>query len=101
MKVAELTGKELDYWMYLHACKVVGKTGTRTDFDANYDKGLFHFSTDKPLLFDLATSYQIRVQLLADEWLASTENSSAWGENPLQAACRLVISNAFGREVEE
>ncbi|MBL4794443.1 MAG: hypothetical protein JKY24_02810 [Pseudomonadales bacterium] len=100
MKVADLSGKQLDYWMYLHASKVVGKTGTQADFDKGYGKGEFQFSTDKTLLFDLTTTYQIRVQFLADEWLASTTSNSCYGENPLEAACRLVVANTFGSEVE-
>ncbi|MBL4868552.1 MAG: hypothetical protein JKY67_19480 [Pseudomonadales bacterium] len=101
MKVADLTGKELDYWMHQHACRVTGKAGTRKEFDEGYAKGKFQFSTDKPLLYDLTTTYQIRVQMLADEWLASTTKSSFYGENPLEAACRLVVANTFGVEVKE
>ena len=101
MKVADLTGKELDYWMHQHACKVMGKTGTREDFEEGYSEGQFKFSTDKPLLYDLTTTYQIRVQMLADEWLASTTNTSFYGTNPLEAACRLVVANTFGAEVKE
>ena len=101
MKVADLSGVELDYWMHQHACKVRGTAGTREDFNKGYSEGKFQFSTDKPLLYDLTITYQIRVQLLADEWLASTTNSSFYGETPLEAACRLVVAKSFGSEIKE
>lgn len=91
MKTADLTGEELDYQMYCHACKVTGKTPSKSEFEAGYSKGQFHFQTDKTLLLDLLETYRINVQYLAEEWLASNARSSAWGATPLEAACRLVL----------
>ena len=91
MKSAEMNGETLDYAMYCHACKVTGQTPSKPAFDAGYAKGQFHFQTDKSLLLDLLETYRINVQFLAEEWLASNERNSAWGETPLQAACRLVL----------
>lgn len=91
MKIADLSGEELDYQMYCHACKLMGKPASRGDFDAGYSKGQFHFQQDKSLLLDLLETYRINVQYLADEWLASNDRSSAWGETPLVAACRLIL----------
>lgn len=91
MKTANLSGEELDYQMYCHACKVTGKAASRAEFEAGYSKGQFQFQTDKALLLDLLETYRINVQYLAEEWLASNERTSAWGATPLEAACRLVL----------
>ncbi len=91
MKTADLIGEELDYQMYCHACKATGQSASRTAFEAGYGKGQFHFQQDKTLLLDLLETYRVNVQFLAEEWLASNERASAWGETPLVAACRLVL----------
>ncbi|MEN8671509.1 MAG: hypothetical protein ACPGZU_09510 [Ketobacter sp.] len=91
MKTSELTGRGLDYEMYRHACKVSGKTPSDAEFEQGYQKGQFHFHQDKALLLDLMETYKINTQYLAQEWLASTTRSSAWGETPLIAVCRLVL----------
>ena len=69
----------------------MGKAATRGEFDTGNSKGQFNFQQDKSLLLDLLETYRINVQYLADEWLASNDRSSAWGETPLQAACRLIL----------
>lgn len=92
MKTTELTGQALDYEMYQHACKVSGKTPSQAEFDEGYAKGQFHFHQDKALLLDMVETYKINTQYLAQEWLASTTRGSAWGDTPLIAVCRLVIS---------
>ena len=91
MKTADLIGEELDYQMYCHACKATGQSASRATFDTGYGKGQFHFHQDKTLLLDLLETYRVNVQFLAEEWLASNERASAWGETPLIAACRLVL----------
>ena len=91
MKSAEMNGETLDYTMYCHACKVTGQTPSKPAFDAGYAKGQFHFHQDKTLLVDLLETYRINVQYLAEEWLASNSEGSAWGETPLIAACRLIL----------
>ena len=91
MKIADLTGEELDYQMYCHACKRAGQTASRSGFEAGYAKGQFQFQRDKTLLLDLLETYRVNVQYLADEWLASNDRASAWGETPLIAACRLIL----------
>lgn len=92
MKTTELTGQALDYEMYQHACKVSDKTPSQAEFDEGYAKGQFHFHQDKALLLDMVETYKINTQYLAQEWLASTTRGSAWGNTPLIAVCRLVIS---------
>ena len=91
MKAADLIGEELDYQMYCHACKATGQPPSRSAFDAAYGKGQFRFQQDKTLLVDLLETYRINVQYLAEEWLASNDKASAWGETPLVATCRLVL----------
>ncbi len=91
MKTADLSGELLDYQMYCHACKVAGQSASRDAFAAGYAKGQFQFQRDKTLLLDLLETYKINVQFLADEWLASNDRASAWGETPLVAACRLIL----------
>lgn len=92
MNVTELRDQDLDYEMYLHACKVSGKQASKQDFEEKYSQGQYHFHRDKALLLDLIETYKINVQHLAQEWLASTPSASAWGETPLVAVCRLVLS---------
>lgn len=92
MKTSELTGRGLDFEMYRHACKVSGKTPTDAEFDQGYQKGQFHFHQDKALMLDLVETYKINTQYLAQEWLASTTKGSAWGETPLVAVCRLILT---------
>jgi hypothetical protein len=92
MKTAEFSGQDLDYQMYLHACKVSGKSPQDDEFDKAYSQGQFHFHQDKALLLDLVETYKINTQYLAQEWLASTARASAWGETPLIAVCRLVLA---------
>lgn len=101
MKAAELTGRDLDYWMYQHACKVLNKKPTKQEFDQGYGEGKFHFSEDLSLLQELMVTYTIRVQYLAEEWLASNTTSSVYGETPIQAVCRLVVINQFGQDVSD
>ncbi len=100
MNVADLSGEHLDYWMYQHACKVLDKSGSKEDFDKGYGNGQFHFSSDKALLSDLMETYNINIQRLAGEWLASTAGNSFYGDTPLMAACRLVVALTFGKSVE-
>ena len=88
---AELAGDELDYQMYCHACSVTGQAASRQAFEQGYGEGRFHFHQDKALLADLLETYRINVQYLADSWLASNLVSSAWGETPSEAVCRLVL----------
>jgi hypothetical protein len=92
MKINELSGRALDYEMYKHACKVAGKAPTESEFQAGYTQGQFHFHQDKALLLDLVETYKINTQYLAKEWLASNTRSSAWGDTPLVAVCRLVLA---------
>ncbi len=101
MKVANLKGQVLDYWMYQHACKVMDKTASKEAFETGYSTGLFHFSTDKALLVDLMTTYTINIQRLAGEWLASTSGQSYYADCPLEASCRLVVALTFGLEVTD
>ena len=91
MNTAELSGEALDYQMYCHACGVTGQTPSKQAFDAGYGQGQFRFQMDKTLLIDLLETYKINVQYLAQEWLASNDRASAWGETPLVAACRLIL----------
>lgn len=94
MKSAEINGEALDYQMYCHACKATGQTPSQHAFNTGYAQGQFHFQQDKALLLDLLETYKINVQYLAEEWLASCSNASAWGETPLIAACRLILKLA-------
>lgn len=91
MNIAEVSGQNLDFEMYQHACRVSGKKPTQAEFDQGYQAGKFRFQQDKELLPDLLETYKINVQFLADEWLASNERASAWGDTPIVAACRLVL----------
>ncbi|HVL00670.1 MAG TPA: hypothetical protein VM553_12700 [Dongiaceae bacterium] len=88
---ADLVGQELDYQMYCHACKATGQAPSRDTFDQGYAEGRFRFSEDKALLADLLETYRVNVQYLAESWLASNLVSSAWGETPSEAVCRLIL----------
>ncbi len=87
----EISGKELDYQMYCHGCSVSGRSESKDEFETGYANGQFHFHTDKALLLDLLETYKVNIQFLAQEWLASNTRASAWGETPLEAACRLIL----------
>ena len=100
MNVADLSGEHLEYWMYQHACKVLSKTGSKDEFEKGYANGQFHFATDKALLGDLMETYNINIQRLAGEWLASTAGNSFYGDTPLMAACRLVVALTYGKSVD-
>jgi len=93
--VANMQGQTLDYWMYCYAAKILDKKPNQSEFEKGYDTGLYHFCSDKALLFDLMEKYDIRLQMLGREWLASTESHSQFGLNPIEAACRLVVAQAF------
>jgi len=101
MNVSNLEGKDLDYWMYKHACEVLDNNGSQSEFDTAYGEGKFHFSEDRSLLADLMETYTINVQRLAGEWLASTSGQSYYADTPLIAACRLVVGLKFGNTVSE
>ena len=92
MNTEDLSGEELDYQMYRHACNVTGQQASREAFEQGYSQGQFHFHQDKALLSDLLETYKLNVQYLAEEWLASNANGSAWGETPAEATCRLVLA---------
>lgn len=80
----------LDYQIYQHACKNLEQEASRQAFEQGYAQGQFHFSSQKFLLSDLLTVYEINLQRLAGEWLASTSNDSAYGQQPLQAVLKLI-----------
>lgn len=101
MNVAELSGEQLDYWMYLQACNLMDKTGNKADFDAGYSEGKYHFLDDRALLMDLVETYQMNIQRIAGDWLASSAGSSFYGDSPLVAACRLVVALTYGKTVDE
>ncbi len=96
--VTHLTGKSLDYQMYLHGCKVLHQPHSRTTFDESYEAGQFHFSADKSLLIDLLETYHVNVQYLAGEWLASNTQGSAYSHSPLEAVCRLILLVKYGQQ---
>ncbi len=99
VNVSELSGKDLDYWVYRFAITTVEKKPSLTEFEEAYAKGKFRFTQDKALLCDLMEAYQIRLQLLSDEWLASSEGNSQYGSTPLVAACRWLVSHVFGASI--
>lgn len=92
----QLAGQGLDFWMYRHAAQQLGKETSQSEFEKGYANKMFHFCNDKALLADLIEQYDIRLQKLGDEWLASTENASQFGTYPGEAVCRLVVTQAFG-----
>ncbi len=92
-ELSQLKGKRLDYIVYCHACKTLKQSASDKQFEEGYKKGLFHFSQDKHLLADLLELYQINLQRLAGEWLASTTNSSVFAAEPLEAVLKLVIKD--------
>ena len=100
-KVQELSGKSLDYWMYKYATHLIGEPSNDESFEAGYSEKRFHFSQDPMLLSDLLVQHNIRLQMLGGEWLASTEQTSAFGETPILAACRLVVMNLFGADLSK
>lgn len=101
MNVADLSGEDLDYWMYQQACHHLSKAASRADFDAGYAEGKFHFVEDRALLADLIETYQMNIQRIAGDWLASTAGNSFYGDNPIEAACRLVVALTYGKTVSE
>ncbi len=80
----------LDFHIYQHACKMLDQQPSREAFEQGYAQGQFHFSSQDALLAELMQLYQINLQQLAGEWLASTANASAYGEQPLKAALKLI-----------
>jgi hypothetical protein len=86
----QLADAELDYQIYQHACKTLEQSTSREVFEQGYENGLFHFSNQKTLLADLLSIYEIHLQKLAGEWLASTHQASAYGHTPLSAALKLI-----------
>lgn len=101
MNVATLEGKQLDYWMYQHACGVLETQPSEAEFESGYAEGRFQFTEDKALLADLMENYTINVQRLAGEWLASTSGHSYYADSPLVACIRLVVALTFGSTVKE
>ena len=100
ISVSELDGKDLNYWVYRYAASSLKKSPSLDEFEAAYADGKFRFTEDKALLADLVESYEIRLQLLSDEWLASGVNNSQYGPTPLVAACRWLVSHVFGASIK-
>jgi hypothetical protein len=82
-------------------CKLRNEASSRETFNAGWEEGRFRFSSDRALLADLMETYQINIQRLAGEWLASTAGNSYYGDTPLLAACRLVVGLSFGKVVAD
>ena len=81
--------------MYKHAAYVLGKDASEAEFRKAYTEGRYHFTEDPSLLNDLLLEHSLRMQMLGDEWLASTEKASAYGKTPIEAACRFVVASHF------
>lgn len=96
LPIEQLTTEQLDYCMYQHACKALGNQPTDNAFKAGYQSGQFHFSSDREILADLMNQYDINLQQLGGEWLASNTEASIYGKTPTEAACRLVVKLSFG-----
>ena len=96
--VSTLKGEVLDYWMYRHAAKELGREASDLEFEKGYGAGQYHFAVDKALVVDLMLRYSVRLQMIGSEWLASTENGGQFGNSPNEAACRLVVAQTFGDE---
>jgi len=101
MNAAELNGAELDYWMYRHACKATGQSGSRKAFDDGYRTGDFHFSSDKALMADLIQLYGINLHSLSGEWLAFANGMGFYSATPAEAVCRVVVALSFGKDLAE
>lgn len=87
---APIADQDLDYLIYLHACKITQQTPDHAHFIKTHQQGQLNFSTNKHLLADLLELYQINLQRLAGEWLASTDSASSYGPQPLTAALKLI-----------
>ena len=96
--IAHLSGRALDYQMYLHGCKVLNQPHNKNEFETGYEKNQFHFSSDKSLLADLLETYRVNLQFLADEWLASNTQDSVYSPSPLEAVCRLILLIRYGTQ---
>ncbi len=96
VNVAQLSGRALDYQMYLHGCKVLEQPNSLKEFETGYDQGRYHFSSDSSLLLGLLESYRFNLQFLAGEWLASNTQASVYSPSPLEAVSRLVLLVNYG-----
>ena len=94
--VADLAHEALDYWVYRCAALNLKKAYDPAEFESGYRQGQFRFSEDATLLNDLLETYQIRLQRLADEWLASGTQHSQYGQTALTAACRWLVCYTYG-----
>jgi len=92
LAIQALDGRELDFKLYQLSCQWTNRPTDAAAFEAGYEQGRFHFSEDAAFLADLVSQFELRLQLLAGEWLASTDQHGQYGKTPLEAACRVVLA---------
>lgn len=107
IKVSELTGALLDYWVARaeglememlcgHCCTPVSRHHDEIQYE------MYRPSTDWGQGGPLIDKYGLTVEPYPPAWWANEPDESAvMGEDPLQAICRAVVRAAFGDEVEE
>lgn len=99
MNADSLTGKDLDAWMYKHACQRLGKTPSNQVFEDAYGRGEFHFQGDPALLGELVTLHKINLHHIAEEWLAFQNGTGCYGATPAEAVCRWVVTVFLGKSL--
>lgn len=82
--------KAIDYTLYQHGCTVLNEPTSEARFLEGYQAGKYQFSQSPHLLDALLSIYQINVQTLCGEWLASTENASQFGNTPIESVLGLI-----------
>jgi hypothetical protein len=103
MKVSELTGAQLDYWVARAEGHEVNEwcelLDVREPGGAPMD---YHPSTDWAQVGPLIEKYGMYLDVGGDwEARCMTSPSYARGDTPLQAICRAVVRAAFGDDVDE
>lgn len=99
MNASSLSGKELDAWMYKHACRSAGKTHSAQQFEEGYAKGAFHFQEDPALVGEMLGLYGVNLHKLGGEWLAFLNSVGCYGLTPSEALCRWVVSTFWSKDV--
>ncbi len=103
MKVSELEGIELDWWVYQRQDPLA----VRHDFEYWWDEeNSFHYSTNPKLIVRLIEEYKVSSTYVCGEWVTVFHHrqvplhSTTTGPTLGIAVCRAVVASKYGDEVD-
>ncbi len=107
MKVSELKGAELDYWVYIATFGFVNEKTAKTEEWKEFiteELLSFHPSTNWQQGGELIEKYRVTLESINENvWSANMFFDEVYqhGETPLIAAMRCIVASKYGDEVSE